>query len=468
MTRGDRRNDRRAFPVCWQEQAEAYERTNVGPSWKVPAWDQLTAEAIRTRAALLEDEAGRAYFLNLYTAHAHHIGTITTPPPESFTATNAQHFQILPSVERIKTQAVTEALRVQELNISPALLLTSKLMGWGDAGKPRLSDVDRTNIETVVRAEQSHLLFHKAMWRGHGRRVLVLDPVLYTLLANTELPSFPAAILAAPWPAFYVQLPPRAFEFEVHDIRTGSVDRRFAEGVAVAIDYPDPEHEGPRELAFMVMGQDEGNGPEGRNVAFATVRFGPDAPLTDFERKMSAGRGLVSPNPRQAEAGLEYGNTDFVGAEDLRVRVPRMIVGLLLYLTSEHPDIVPVAPVERRTFADVRSPNQRAAALARQADELRAATRLPVLAIGTRLGADALRTATNLDRAAAGFTRGPLEERQYVRGFWRWQSHGPGNALRKHMWIKPFWRGPDAAESMKIRAAKLPAAQLNQRETHGH
>lgn len=32
-----------------------------------------------------------------------------------------------------------------------------------------------------------------------------------------------------------------------------------------------------------------------------------------------------------------------------------------------------------------------------------------------------------------------------VRGHWRWQAHGPRQSLRKHMWIEPFWRGPEGA-----------------------
>lgn len=30
-----------------------------------------------------------------------------------------------------------------------------------------------------------------------------------------------------------------------------------------------------------------------------------------------------------------------------------------------------------------------------------------------------------------------------VRGHWREQAHGPSRSLRKHMWIEPFWKGPE-------------------------
>lgn len=39
-----------------------------------------------------------------------------------------------------------------------------------------------------------------------------------------------------------------------------------------------------------------------------------------------------------------------------------------------------------------------------------------------------------------------LDCRFVVRGHWRMQAHGPGRQLRKRVWIKPHWKGPDYAE----------------------
>jgi hypothetical protein len=47
--------------------------------------------------------------------------------------------------------------------------------------------------------------------------------------------------------------------------------------------------------------------------------------------------------------------------------------------------------------------------------------------------------------------RGPRDEgwtqgvRTLVRGHWRLQPYGPNNSLRKAIWIRPFWRGPEDA-----------------------
>jgi hypothetical protein len=41
-----------------------------------------------------------------------------------------------------------------------------------------------------------------------------------------------------------------------------------------------------------------------------------------------------------------------------------------------------------------------------------------------------------------------------VRGHWRQQAHGPGRALRKSIWIQPFWKGPEETRVL-LRAYKI-------------
>jgi hypothetical protein len=38
-----------------------------------------------------------------------------------------------------------------------------------------------------------------------------------------------------------------------------------------------------------------------------------------------------------------------------------------------------------------------------------------------------------------------LRTRHTVRGHWKQQAYGEGNALRKLKWIQPYWRGPEGA-----------------------
>jgi len=51
---------------------------------------------------------------------------------------------------------------------------------------------------------------------------------------------------------------------------------------------------------------------------------------------------------------------------------------------------------------------------------------------------------------ASGAERCRIFKRFMVRGHWRKQVHGPGNSLRKLIWVKPFYKGPkDAVEIIR-------------------
>jgi hypothetical protein len=39
-----------------------------------------------------------------------------------------------------------------------------------------------------------------------------------------------------------------------------------------------------------------------------------------------------------------------------------------------------------------------------------------------------------------------IDKRFVVRGHWKMQSYGEKHSLRKSMWIKPYWKGPELAE----------------------
>lgn len=65
---------------------------------------------------------------------------------------------------------------------------------------------------------------------------------------------------------------------------------------------------------------------------------------------------------------------------------------------------------------------------------------------------------------ATGATRGPRDEgwtmsvRTMVRGHWRQQAHGPHHSLRKVIWIRPTWRGPEDAP-ISIHATRLKSSE---------
>lgn len=51
-----------------------------------------------------------------------------------------------------------------------------------------------------------------------------------------------------------------------------------------------------------------------------------------------------------------------------------------------------------------------------------------------------------------------MSVRTMVRGHWRQQAHGPNHSLRKVIWIRPTWRGPEDAP-ISIHATRLKATE---------
>lgn len=485
----------------WPEQAEH----TVDYEMRVPPWRVLDAQAAVFRAEMLarRDRGEPLPPVGLNLADRHSFGTIVAPyPPEQFTAANLLCFQYLPSIIQIKEEqaarldqliqpqvADTTVARLRDLQRSlgrkPTLEemdavfpngvpVESPLFGEGlqvphgtnplDAFRSRVDE-----LQDQVRSEMAHSLYHHAMWRKEGRHVYVLDPTTYTLLAHTPLPDLPASILSAPYHSFYLVLPPDAFTFGVWNARTQEIDRQPIEGVMVALDNVTPDSPNQRELAFMAIGQ--GESVSDRNLAFISLAIGPDAKVSEIAMP---GAGRIVTESKSGLAVRRYDAMPLQGFEDkegwkdgenggneIGVVLPRVILSLLLYLASEHPDIEPVAPAPRRSFADIRSPKQRQTALENQAKKLKGATRLPILYIGRHLHEeiDAERERVERDIAVDGGRTYKLDHPVWVRGHWRKQPYGAGRAQYRIIWIRPYQKGPDLAASMKVQAAKIQRAQ---------
>lgn len=463
MTHHDER--RAPFPPLWPELAEREERQleqiarDAGLTITLPTWRVLQEEAAATRARYVADPDAWARV-----SVAKHYRTYGTGAPylaSEFDLRNIEHFQHLPSVDATKRAIVKHAAQSHVNRVVQAR---------PGVTRAELEEFARS-VASQVQAEQSHMMYHKAMWRAHGRRIFVLDDTMYALLAGTPLPKLPVSILSSPHHSFYVKLPTRAFVFGVRDERTQRVGGEYVEGVMVGIDKIDPDYAGQREVALMTMSEGQGGGlvsgttdSDNRNCAFISVRLGADAMLDEITFD-----GGVSVEHWQKQLTMKsgaYAPDDLAGAHELGVVLPRVVFGLLLYMACEHPDIVPVPPAPRRTFADIRSPKQRAAALANQAAKLKGTTSLPVYYVGGRVADDVARERARVEQEHAERTGRKLDHPVWVRGHWRQQAHGANRALRRTMWIRPHLRGPDVDESLTIRAARVQRAMPNPAPSH--
>lgn len=292
---------------------------------------------------------------------------------------------------------------------------------------------------TQGRDELLHTLYHVSHWRSEGRRVYVLDQTLYTMLAHTELPAWPLDTLAFRARSFYIKLPRQAFQFAVPNA-IGLLDIENVEGVLVTISDPSPDTGRQREIAMIVCGDGSSvmKGSGGANIAYVTAGLGPDGKMSDVRFQM----------------GSDYATAEIGDDVSLRITVPRVILGLMLYMSSEHPDLEPVPPAARREIEGIQNPAKR-----RKAEKQNArVSKLGYIYVGKRVAQEQERIEREATAHAERQGR-KLDHPVWVSGHWRNQPFGEGRQLRRAIWIRPFRRGPDFEESLRIRAARVQPAQ---------
>lgn len=121
----------------------------------------------------------------------------------------------------------------------------------------------------------------------------------------------------------------------------------------------------------------------------------------------------------------------------------RSVVNTILYLGSNDPDLVqqlsPYRQMEERLFL-AKSRDKRKEIKG----ELKRTPRLDYVVVGRnvpRLMPDAM----------AGGSAREMHVWFIVRGHWRNQPYGAGNSLRRPLWVKPYYKGPEIAELINNR-----------------
>jgi hypothetical protein len=267
-----------------------------------------------------------------------------------------------------------------------------------------------------------------AMWRHHGRRTFYLDRGTAALLVETPLPDrgeeWAAATLRLPHQAFALALPEsRYFVGFPGDRRPQPVDT-----LVVAVDSLDDGWPGPRELTVLVASRGSGTTAtvDDDNVLFAGVAL--DATALGALRLRNLG----------PHAGI---------GDDLL----RLAIGTCLYLNSEHPRIEPIPPLPAPRLAAATSTAKQRRRQQRAARECR----LPLVWVG-RGEWDLKESLPAADITGRSWR---LTLRHVVRGHYRRQVHRPEREGRKVIWVKPYERGADFAEALRVRAGLLQPAR---------
>ena len=386
------------------------------PNWKSLLIEQEEVrERLRKGTMSFADSPRNVHFQSFGT----YDSSMIPATPAAYNIYNIAHFNTLPSVQQWRQQYLDD------------------LIHW------RI--ITNEELYNAAFGEMLHSLYHLSLWRAEGRRVYVLDETLYTMLAHTELPSFPLDMLAFRQHSFYLKLPTNAFQFTVPNLITGTMDREWAEGICVAIDETQPDTGRQREIAFIVCG-DGASVRGGANTAYITAGLGPDGKMSDV--KFKAG-------------------SDFAATEDeqkfLTVIMPRVVIGLCLYMQSEHPDLEPVPPPPKRDLNAIKSTRKKAKLIRRINNH----SKLGYIYVGKRV-AEIEAHEFQKRLTIVGVRGHKLEKPVWVSGHWRQQPVGTGRKQRRMVWIRPYRKGPDFDETLKIRAARIQPAKPKDHSTGEH
>lgn len=378
---------------------------------RFPAWRTLLAEIetqrekMRQGTLVLSADDRNPHFQSFGTFDR----ALMPATPAAYNLYNIGHFNSMPSVD---------AWRKQYINT---------LVEW------RI--IKSEDMLHSAYAELMHTLYHLSLWRSEGRRVYVLDETLYTMLGHTELPQFPLDMLAFRQHSFYLKFPDRAFQFSVPNYMSGQMDREWAEGVMVSIDETQPDTGRQREICFVVCGDGSAT-RNSANTAYITAGLGPDGRMCDV----------------RFNSGTDFSKDE--EDEALRTIMPRVVLGLCLYIQSEHPDLEPVPPPPKRDLSVIKSTRKKAKIVRRITNQ----SKLGYIYVGRRIAE--IEAHEFQKRLTIVGPRGhKLEKPVWVSGHWRQQKVGHGRKQIRMVWIRPYRKGPDFDETIKIRAAKIQPAR---------
>lgn len=293
---------------------------------------------------------------------------------------------------------------------------------------------ERESAGTALVGETVEYLHGLLQWRHYGRQVYVVDPETYQLLARTDLPDIPATFLRPPYPAFYVVLPP--------GLRVGSDAEletiRPAEGALVLTSGSDGGDWVDRQMEIQVYARQQGtSGLDATPANTTLMALPPDrsireaAAIPEFEEH-DPDRGLSELDP-----------------------IPKVMIGLCLYLQSEHPYLEPVPPAPRLPVAGIKNPAKR-----RRAEEKNArVSALGYVYVGRPEPTSPASITGEGQRETPAARRWRLQHQIWVRGHWRLQAVGPGRRERRLTWVRPFLKGPDMGEALGAHMAKVQPAR---------
>lgn len=282
-----------------------------------------------------------------------------------------------------------------------------------------LSEMHPDYVKSVLMSSQLDLSF-VGNYEIHGKRTFFFSPNLSRKLAETEL-NVSSELLTLPFPSCM-------FVYDCQVVR---------DSLYLAIGQEAPS-DGTVSV-YMVRYKTAAGTDAIASYAHLTRKTGEAGAAFKRELALEAGtkiEDVLRTDWSKVDGGTNHnelllpdagGDAMFNGPG---IGIMRIIANSALYLASSNPDIIDglrESPVRGLT-----TPSKKE----RRRYE-RQVTSSPYIVVGSHIS-------DYSGPKAEG--DGKLDHRLKVRGHWKSQAHGKGLSERKHIFVEPYWKGPEAAE----------------------
>ena len=306
-------------------------------------------------------------------------------------------------------------------------------------------------------------LFAHIEWENASKKTYIVSPKLAEGLRMTHLKKFKANQLKLPHSCVYVAFPPDMFTMTLVNIGSSTEDTVILKGLVINGAYiiEDPNPQDMRMWRMVIVCNDTRTDISGAAQVFHFYMPLFDSKSVDecvnFSIDVMKGKERFEYAVPLISGGTYKGVFDTVDTRQTPPEVLKsskevfeFLMNTVLYITNSEVDAIlrdanPEYDALRKRMLDAVGAKRD-----KLKERLRNFTPKPVIVLGGNYTIKRGGTAEE-GTDEEGHTW-KMKVRTLVGGHWRNQACGTGMLDRKHIWIQPHWRGPEAAPLTEKRA----------------
>lgn len=308
------------------------------------------------------------------------------------------------------------------MNLLPQV---DQLHGVADLIRSRVHMIEPSKVpymlEAAINAEATATRIE--MWHEYGDKTFMLSPELVEAFQHTDIPmkAYPTEF-RFPFGCFTVES-----EVPLFETMTGYIQ---VDGQKIGRNRPAPVH------TIMYMSREFVEKTTGQKVFMR-----PDGTRA---QALEWDHSVIAHFPGEDGLGLETITANMRDSMTIEDACRKKKEGLLIS-DLEEVDGRNIMNLFMNTMMYVNDPTRR---VGETEEQRRRKVKLKGRKKAIKMGYIYLKPPSGYVPLSQGSGGHPLEKRFVVRGHYRNQAHGAERALRKRIWIQPYWKGPEWGERM--------------------